>query len=62
MGDTTWLKYLNRFKFGVPTRFGMPDEYAGQLPADNVVDIAMVPLVQGISVTQTQMSGFYCHC
>ena len=55
MGDTTWLEYLNRFKFGVPTRFGMPDEYAGQLPADNVVNIAMSAFGQGISVTQTQM-------
>ena len=55
MGDTTWLDYLNRFKFGVPTRFGMPDEYAGQLPADNVVNIAMSAFGQGISVTQTQM-------
>ena len=55
MGDSTWLDYLNRFKFGVPTRFGMPDEYAGQLPADNVVNIAMSAFGQGISVTQTQM-------
>ena len=55
MGDATWLEYLNRFKFGVPTRFGMPDEYAGQLPADNVVDIAMSAFGQGISVTHTQM-------
>lgn len=55
MGDTTWLEYLNRFKFGVPTRFGMPDEYAGQLPADNVVNIAQSSFGQGISVTQTQM-------
>jgi len=55
MGDTTWLDYLSRFKFGVPTRFGMPDEYAGQLPADNVVNIAMSAFGQGISVTQTQM-------
>lgn len=55
MGDTTWLDYLNRFKFGVPTRFGMPDEYAGQLPEDNVVNIAMSAFGQGISVTQTQM-------
>ena len=55
MGDATWLEYLNRFKFGVPTRFGMPDEYAGQLPADNVVNIAMSAFGQGISVTQTQM-------
>ena len=55
MGDATWLEYLNRFNFGVPTRFGMPDEYAGQLPADNVVNIAMSAFGQGISVTQTQM-------
>ena len=55
MGDTTWLDYLNRFKFGVPTRFGMSDEYAGQLPEDNIVNIAMSSFGQGISVTQTQM-------
>ena len=55
MGDTTWLDYLNRFKFGVPTRFGLTDEYTGQLPADNIVNIAMSAFGQGISVTQTQM-------
>ena len=55
MGDTTWLDYLNRFKFGVPTRFGLADEYTGQLPADNIVNIAMSSFGQGISVTQTQM-------
>ena len=55
MGDTTWLDYLSRFKFGVPTRFGMSDEYAGQLPEDNIVNIAMSSFGQGISVTHTQM-------
>ncbi|CIS00002.1 penicillin-binding protein 2X [Streptococcus pneumoniae] len=55
MGDATWLDYLNRFKFGVPTRFGLTDEYAGQLPADNIVSIAQSSFGQGISVTQTQM-------
>ena len=55
MGDTTWLDYLSRFKFGVPTRFGMSDEYAGQLPEDNIVNIAMSSFGQGISVTQTHM-------
>ena len=55
MGDETWLDYLNRFKFGVPTRFGLTDEYSGQLPADNIVNIAMSAFGQGISVTQTQM-------
>lgn len=55
MGDTTWLDYLNRFKFGVSTRFGLTDEYAGQLPEDNVVNVAMSSFGQGVSVTQTQM-------
>lgn len=55
MGDATWLDYLNRFKFGVPTRFGLTDEYAGQLPADNIVNIAQSSFGQGISVSQTQM-------
>ena len=55
MGDATWLDYLNRFKFGVPTRFGLTDEYSGQLPADNIVNIAQSAFGQGISVTQTQM-------
>ncbi len=55
MGDATWLDYLSRFKFGVPTRFGLTDEYAGQLPADNIVNIAMSAFGQGISATQTQM-------
>ena len=55
MGDATWLDYLNRFKFGIPTRFGMSNEYGGQLPDDNIVNIAMSAFGQGISVTQTQM-------
>ena len=55
MGDVTWLDYLNRFKFGLPTRFGFTDEYAGQLPADNVVNIAQSSFGQGISVTHIQM-------
>ena len=55
MGDATWLDYLSRFKFGVPTRFGLTDEYAGQLPADNIVNIAQSSFGQGVSVTQTQM-------
>ena len=55
MGDATWLDYLNRFKFGIPTRFGMSNEYGGQLPDDNIVNIAMSSFGQGISVTQAQM-------
>lgn len=55
MGESTWIDYLNRFKFGVPTRFGLTDEYSGQLPADNIVNIAQSSFGQGISVTQTQM-------
>ena len=55
MGDATWLDYLNRFKFGIPTRFGMSNEYGGQLPDDNIVNIAMSSFGQGISVTHVQM-------
>lgn len=55
MGDATWLDYLNRFKFGIPTRSGMSNEYGGQLPDDNIVNIAMSSFGQGISVTQVQM-------
>ncbi len=29
------------------TRFGLTDEYAGQLPADNIVNIAMSALDKG---------------
>ncbi|HGF1449164.1 TPA: penicillin-binding protein PBP2X [Streptococcus suis] len=55
MGDETWLNYLNKFRFGYPTRFGMGDETGGLLPGDNIVTIAMSSFGQGISVTQTQM-------
>ena len=55
MGDATWLDYLNRFKFGIPTRFGMSNEYGGQLPDDNIVNITMSSFGQGISVTHVQM-------
>jgi len=47
MGDATWLDYLNRFKFGIPTRSGMSNEYGGQLPDDNIVNIAMSSFGQG---------------
>ncbi|MBJ6746509.1 penicillin-binding protein [Streptococcus sp. 121] len=55
MGDDKWLDYLSRFRFGVPTRFGMGNESSGLLPADNVVSIAMSSFGQGISVTQVQL-------
>lgn len=55
MGDEKWLNYLSKFRFGYPTRFGMGDENAGLLPADNIVSIAMSSFGQGISVTQTQI-------
>ncbi len=50
--------YLNRFKFGVPTCFGLADEYTGQLPADNIINITMSSFGQGISVTQTMLRAF----
>ena len=55
MGDAKWIDYLSKFKFGLPTRFGMGYEEYGALPADNAVTIAMSSFGQGIGVTQVQM-------
>ena len=55
MGNNVWMNYLHRFKFGLPTRFGMGDESFGSLPGDNYVTQAMSSFGQGLSVTQTQM-------
>ena len=54
MGNNVWMNYLHRFKFGLPTRFGMGDESFGSLPGDYVSQ-AMSAFGQGISVSQTQM-------
>lgn len=55
MGNNVWMNYLHRFKFGLPTRFGMGDESFGSLPGDNYVTQAMSAFGQGLSVNQTQM-------
>lgn len=55
MGNDNWLNYLNKYRFGLPTRFGMGSEASGLLPSDNMVTIAMSAFGQGIGVTQTQM-------
>lgn len=55
MGNNVWMNYLHRFKFGLPTRFGMGDESFGSLPGDNYVTQAMSAFGQGMSVNQTQM-------
>lgn len=55
MGDATWLNYLNKFRFGYPTRMGMYEESTGLFPADNIVAIAQSSFGQGISVTNAQM-------
>ncbi|KXT78219.1 Cell division protein FtsI (Peptidoglycan synthetase) [Streptococcus sp. DD13] len=55
MGKDKWLNYLNKFKFGYPTRFGMLGESFGSLPEDNEVSIAMSAFGQAISVTPIQM-------
>ena len=55
MGNDKWLDYLSKFKFGLPTRFGMGYEEYGAMPADNYVTVAMSSFGQGIGVTQVQM-------
>lgn len=55
MGNDKWMDYLSKFKFGLPTRFGMGNESYGSLPGDNYVTVAMSSFGQGIGVTQVQM-------
>ena len=55
MGDTKWMDYLSKFKFGYPTRFGMSGEEFGSIPSDNIVTRAMSAFGQGLAVTQVQM-------
>lgn len=55
MGDSTWGSYLSKFRFGLPTRFGMDDEASGSVSLDNKVTAAMSAFGQGVSVTETQM-------
>ena len=55
MGNAVWMDYLNRFKFGLPTRFGMGGWIHGGLPGDNYVSQVQSAFGQGISVSQTQM-------
>lgn len=55
MGDAKWLNYLDRYRFGVRTRFGMYNETPGVLPEKNVVSTAMSTFGQGIGVSRVQM-------
>src|SRR5574341_1135028 len=59
MGDKTWDNYLNRFRFGIPTRMGVGGEGFGKLPDDNIVSQVNSSFGQGISVTGTQMLRGY---
>lgn len=55
MTDETWLNYLIKYRFGLPTRFGMGDEVGGNLPEDNEVTMAMSSFGQGINTTPAQL-------
>ena len=54
MGNSKWSNYLQKFRFGYPTRFGLDDETAGMI-SDNAANVVMSAFGQGISVTQVQM-------
>ena len=56
MGNNVWMNYLHRFKFGLPTRFGMGDESFGSLPGDNYVTQLCLPLDKGYLSNQTQIA------
>lgn len=55
LGDSTWGNYLSKFRFGLPTRFGMDNEESGSVSLDNKVTAAMSAFGQGVSVTEVQM-------
>ncbi|MDR1606096.1 MAG: penicillin-binding protein [Streptococcaceae bacterium] len=55
MTDKVWDDYLNRYRFGVPTRMGFGGETFGSLPDVNVVSQVNSAFGQGITVTETQM-------
>ena len=55
MGNTLWDQYLNKFRFGVPTRLGMGGEQFGAMPSTNPVSQIQSAFGQGISVTQIQL-------
>lgn len=59
MGDKVWDSYLQRFRFGLPTRMGVGGESFGKLPDDNVVSQANSSFGQGITVTEAQMLRGY---
>lgn len=55
MGHEGWLEYLDKFKFGVRTRFGLGNEATGSLPDNNIFSISTSSFGQGINVSQIQM-------
>ena len=57
MGNPLWNSYLQRFKFGLPTRMGLGGniEAGGSLPASDAVSQISSAFGQGIDVTQLQM-------
>ena len=55
MGNSVWQRYLENYRFGEATNFGMSEESSGSLPEQNLVSIPMSCFGQAISVTQLQM-------
>ncbi|MCJ1977577.1 penicillin-binding transpeptidase domain-containing protein [Lactococcus paracarnosus] len=55
MGDKVWDSYLNRFRFGIPTRMGVGGEGFGSLPDENIVSQVNSSFGQGVGVTDVQM-------
>lgn len=55
MGDTEWVKDLEKFGFGQSTQSGFPNEIGGSLDFDNPVSRIMSGFGQGFSATPLQL-------
>lgn len=55
IGTEKWIKILEKFRIGLPTRFGLNGESSGIFPEENIVTYAMSAFGHGISLTQVQL-------
>lgn len=59
IGGNVWKDYLKKFGFGQSTNSGLIGEASGEIPGDNLVDVAVSSFGQAITVTNFQMIQAY---
>lgn len=55
MGAETWLEYMNKFKFGMKTNIGLPNEVPGKILYNWPIEKVTSVYGQGTTVTAIQM-------